>query len=398
MRTNKTAALIILAALLALVAVASPLAGANPPADAPPAERGVQVAAAVSPLLQYQGRLLDPPTGEPVTDGEYTMTFSIYDVESGGTALWTEIKGVGVENGLFSTVLGEMVVLDQTLFNGQALWLGVKVGTDSEAAPRQPILPVAYALGLVPGAVIDGDLTIIGALVGGSHAHDDRYFTEGESDSRFAGITHSHTGADIADGSIGAADLDDSAVTTSKIADGAVTADKLAAGVSTKFISINPYGVLLSNSAVYNGGASYWAGLRLPAAGPSVPGLTLGFTIPPDYTPGTPLSLRLIWHTSSTSCGLELDSNAVSIARAGRTHLQGAGPSDGIEAVGGTVLTAPATANQSSAKDFTMTSPVGGVDLEPGDSFILGLYRCFDCAADTCTEDLVIQSISVTYE
>ena len=77
MRTKRIGAAVILTALLALVALASPLAGANPPADAPPAEQGVQVAAAVSPLLQYQGRLLDPPSGEPVADGEYSMTFSI---------------------------------------------------------------------------------------------------------------------------------------------------------------------------------------------------------------------------------------------------------------------------------------------------------------------------------
>lgn len=393
MRTNKIGALVTLTALLALVCLASPLAGANPPA-----EQGVRVAAAVSPLLQYQGRLLDPPSGEPVADGEYPMTFSIYDLESGGTALWTEIKAVEVGNGLFNTVLGEMVVLDQTIFSGQALWLGVKVGLDLEATPRQPILPVAYALGLVPGAIIDGDLTINGALVGGSHSHDDRYYTEGESNARFAGISHNHTGADIVDGSIGTADLADSAVTASKIAAGAVTADKLAAGVSPKFISINPYRVLLSNDADFNGGKNQYAGVRLPATSAGYPGFTVGFTIPPDYTPGTPLSLRLIWHTSSTSCGLELPSNAVSFGRAGRTHIQGPGPSDGIEAVGGTVLTAPATANQSSAKDFTMTSPVDGVDLEPGDSFILGLYRCGDCAEDTCADVLVIQSISVTYE
>ena len=68
MRTNKIGALVTLAALLALVALASPLAGANPPA-AKPAQQGVRVAASVAPLLQYQGRLLDAPTGDPVADG-----------------------------------------------------------------------------------------------------------------------------------------------------------------------------------------------------------------------------------------------------------------------------------------------------------------------------------------
>jgi len=152
MRANKVGALVILAVLLALVCLASPLAGANPPA-----EQGVRVAASVAPLLQYQGRLLDAPTGDPLADGDHTMVFRIYNVETEGAALWTESKDVPVANGLFSTVLGDTNALDQALFNGQALWLGVKVGADAEAAPRQPLLPVAYALGLVPGAVIDVD-------------------------------------------------------------------------------------------------------------------------------------------------------------------------------------------------------------------------------------------------
>ena len=152
MRANKVGALVILAVLLALVCVASPLAGANPPA-----EQGVRIAASVAPLLQYQGRLLDAPTGEPLADGDHTMVFRIYSVETEGSALWTETKDVPVANGLFSTVLGDTTALDQALFNGQALWLGVKVGADPEAAPRQPLLPVPYALGLAPGALINAD-------------------------------------------------------------------------------------------------------------------------------------------------------------------------------------------------------------------------------------------------
>jgi len=201
MRTSKTWALVALAALLALVCLASPLAGANPPA-AKPAQQGVHVAASVAPLLQYQGRLLDAPTGDPVADGDHTMVFRIYNVETEGTALWTETKDVPVANGLFSTVLGDTTALDQALFNGQALWLGIKVGADSEAAPRQPLLPVAYALGLVPGAVIDIndgagsglDADLLdgqdsGDFAGASHEHDARYYTEGEADGRFLNST-----------------------------------------------------------------------------------------------------------------------------------------------------------------------------------------------------------------
>lgn len=121
--------------------------------------------AGVTPtLLQYQGRLSDPATGEPLPDGSYTMVLRLYTNATGGSPLWTEAKDVPVQGGLFSTALGDTTPLNQDLFDGRALWLGVKVGADPEAAPRQQILPVAYALSLVPGAVIDGNLTVKGMI------------------------------------------------------------------------------------------------------------------------------------------------------------------------------------------------------------------------------------------
>ena len=81
----------------------------------------------------------------------------LYTAPSGGAALWTEARDVAVRDGLFSTVLGDVTPLDQSVFNGQTLWLGVKVGSDEEARPRQQLLPVAYALSLVPGATIQGN-------------------------------------------------------------------------------------------------------------------------------------------------------------------------------------------------------------------------------------------------
>ncbi len=168
------------------------------------AQEGVVVEPARPPglprlLLQYQGRLSSPDSGDPVEDGSYTMTLRLYKQASGGKAQWTETKDVPVQDGLFSTVLGDTTPLSQALFNGQALWLGIKVGADAEAAPRQQILPVAYALGLLPGTavqanssksalkltnngsgsalsadgpvVVDGSLTVNGALKG-SHANN----------------------------------------------------------------------------------------------------------------------------------------------------------------------------------------------------------------------------------
>ena len=157
------------------------------------AQEGTAVPEATPALLQYQGRLSDPGSGEPAADGTYTMVFRLYSAQSGGQALWTEAKDVPVQDGLFSTLLGDTTPLNKGLFSGQALWLGIKVGTDAEAEPRQQVLPVAYALSLVPGAsiqanssaaalnvsnsgsgpavVVGGDLTVDGRLQGGDHTH-----------------------------------------------------------------------------------------------------------------------------------------------------------------------------------------------------------------------------------
>ncbi len=112
-------------------------------------------AAATAPrLLQYQGRLSDPASGDPL-DGVHTMVFRLYSAPSGGTSLWMEAQDVAVNDGLFSAVLGRTAPLSGDLFSGGALWLGIKVGGDPEAEPRQEILPVVYALSLVPGAQIE---------------------------------------------------------------------------------------------------------------------------------------------------------------------------------------------------------------------------------------------------
>ena len=50
-----------------------------------------------------------------------------------------------VKGGLFSTRLGENAALP-AIFDGRALWLGITVGGDPQAAPRLPVSFVAYAL------------------------------------------------------------------------------------------------------------------------------------------------------------------------------------------------------------------------------------------------------------
>jgi hypothetical protein len=142
-----------------------------------------------APLLNYQGRLLDPVTGAPKPNGAYRMVFSLYDVASGGAPLWSEVKTVTVTNGAFTTLLGDTTALIPAQFDGRELWLGVSVSADPEATPRQRVGYTAYALYARNAETIGG-----------------------QTPSAFAPASHSHSGNDITSGTVAEARID-SAIT-----------------------------------------------------------------------------------------------------------------------------------------------------------------------------------------
>jgi hypothetical protein len=97
--------------------------------------------AGFSDTISFQGRLLDND-GNPV-DGSPMMTFRLYTQAEGGAHVWEDAYNVPVANGLFNADLA----VPSSLFDGQALWLGVRVEGDAqEMVPRQQLLPAPYAL------------------------------------------------------------------------------------------------------------------------------------------------------------------------------------------------------------------------------------------------------------
>jgi hypothetical protein len=126
-------------------------------------------ATVVSNTLSYQGRLMDSE-GKPVNGGR-TITFSLYADAVGGAALWSDSQSVVLDAGHMNVYLD----VSPTLFDGEALWLGVHVvGDAQELLPRQPLLPVPYAfhalsgswsgLSDVPAGLDDGDDDMLAAL------------------------------------------------------------------------------------------------------------------------------------------------------------------------------------------------------------------------------------------
>lgn len=95
-------------------------------------------ASAVPPQsISYQAYLKDS-VGLPVTTTQ-SITFRIYDAVSGGTPLWSDTLSVPVTDGLFSVELGTIGnPLPKASF-GNPLWLGVEIGADGEAVPRNPL-------------------------------------------------------------------------------------------------------------------------------------------------------------------------------------------------------------------------------------------------------------------
>ena len=99
---------------------------------------------AIPETINYQGYLTDN-SGNPI-NATVSMTFRIYTVASGGTALWTETQSnVPVNEGIYNVILGSVASLGALPFD-VPYFLGVTVGIDSEMTPRQALTSVAYAL------------------------------------------------------------------------------------------------------------------------------------------------------------------------------------------------------------------------------------------------------------
>lgn len=101
-------------------------------------------AQAVPGLLPVQGILTD--SNDEAVNDNVAITFSIYD--TGDQVVHTETLAVDVVNGFFSVSLGAgNTALDLSIFQGgDAVELGIKVGSNEEMSPRLEFGSVPYAV------------------------------------------------------------------------------------------------------------------------------------------------------------------------------------------------------------------------------------------------------------
>jgi hypothetical protein len=108
-----------------------------------------QVHADVAQSINFQGRLVEPATKNPL-DGSFDFTFRICDSLAGGCTggnkLWETVdKTITVDNGVFETVLGSDVAIDSSVFSGSAQYLEIVVEGET-LSPRERLVAVPTAL------------------------------------------------------------------------------------------------------------------------------------------------------------------------------------------------------------------------------------------------------------
>lgn len=220
--------------------------------------------------INYQGVLKDA-SGNIVPDGNYNITFRLYDLSS--TVIWMESKVVSIADGMINTRLGSVVPMSYSIFNGP-LWLGITIESGSELSPRVALTSVPYSfmamnvadamvvkslnglkdnVNLLAGSNItitpSGNNLTISATGGGggtvTQVNTGAGLTGGPITTTGTisipndGITsamlqsNSVTSAKITDGTIVTADLGDNSVTSAKIVDGTIAAADLASNSVT---------------------------------------------------------------------------------------------------------------------------------------------------------------------
>ncbi len=94
--------------------------------------------------LSYQGVLTDS-LGNPKPDGTYNLTFRLYNTESGGSALWTEVKTLDIKRGLLNTMLSDQVSFGTAVKFDKPYWLSIQIASQPELSPRIPLSSVGYS-------------------------------------------------------------------------------------------------------------------------------------------------------------------------------------------------------------------------------------------------------------
>jgi len=208
--------------------------------------------------IRYQG-LLTSIYNDPLPNGRYSVTFSLYRESTGGTPFWTEKHTLTVENGGCEAILGSIVPLAAPFT--ELYYLGIAIADGAEAEPRLALTTVVSALhtsvadtamsirsttkgivrsvnGREGNVVVQGSggttvTTSNDGIVVSSPAGGIASVTASDPSLAISPVAAETTDVTVAAGGVTTVKLADGGVTTVKLADGSVTTVKLADGSVT---------------------------------------------------------------------------------------------------------------------------------------------------------------------
>ncbi len=153
--------------------------------------------AQVPRTISHQGYLTNSAGHSIKSPPDIQMTFRIYDTDTGGAALWTEVHGaVTVHKGIYSIVLGSVDPSGNPLdlpFDEQ-YYLGVEIGSDGEMTPRQALTSVPSAFySIMSDSAVHAD---------SADSAVDADALEGQAAADFAASSHNHAASEITSGTL----------------------------------------------------------------------------------------------------------------------------------------------------------------------------------------------------
>ncbi len=173
-------------------------------------------------------------------------------------------------------------------------------------------------------------------------------------------------------------------------------------GAADRFISLPVETAVIINDAVYelNGGGDL-SGMALPNL--AIPRFATGFSLPPDYIPGTDIVVYITWGNSrfnATNCGIRLRSNGVSAFRPNSYPIYENGVFTGSSYYDGSRITLTMPSESEQIRQTIMTiegSNHTGNLYQSGDNLMMLIARDGNATADTCTGKIFILGMYATY-